>query len=634
MKKVLLFIFMLFMPLFIKAEEINFNWFNNFGGTEDDYLVDLIEVDDGIFALGIINNDPSMMNNQELLLIKYDFNGKELWSKKIGGSDWDGEPGDLILTSDNNLVIWYHSWSIDIEGLTNKGELDFVVAKLDFDGNIIWQNNFGGNSEERITKFIETNDGGFVGVGDTWSSDLVLHPFNGEGTNSYIIKISSNGELLWFDTFGGDNYEQFYDVVELNDNSLIVSGRFSSTNISGVENKGGSDAILFRYDENGNKMWMKTWGGNGTDSISKICIYENREIFLVNFTDSTDVDGANTGDFFIMKYDIDGNMLVQNSFGSEFVDRLSYATLTKNGNLVIIGYYYKLKENGEINNNDEDSIIGYLDNDGNLLWKKIIGGNAKDYISGYFETENENIIFYGFLASTNIEGIENKGGQDAYIVKYDKQGNLLWQHTYGSDKSERFNLIKAEEDNFIVFGDDSIFEYDQNGNVIWHQNFENVNASLLDFTDYLILSNGDLVVGGFSEFTNLYNVLSNGKRDCVVFKYSIKRNIESLPTKNGKFEVSHNGNKGLIKPVPDGGYELDKIVVKDTANKEIEAIKQDDGSYTFNLYNDVSVEVLFKEIIENPKTGVSNIISLVFTFMLVLVSGLFVVRKYNKSYEL
>ena len=636
LKKVLLFILILFMPFFIKAEEINFNWFNNFGGTEYDSLHDLIEIDDGFFALGTTDDDSGQMTNQDIWLIKYDFNGKELWSKKIGGSDWDGEPG-LILTSDNNLVIYYLSWSIDIEELTNNGLIDFVVVKLDFAGNIIWQNNFGGNDYEYIYNFKETNDGGFVGVGQTSSSDLELQPNN--GLDGLVFKFNRNGELSWFDTFGGEGQDRFYDVEELNDNSLIVNGSFDSVNISGVENNGQTDVLLVRYDENGNKMWIKTWGKNGHDSSSELYVYENKDIFLVGFTSTGTVDS----DLLILKYDIYGNMLNQNSFGSESNDRMNKATFTKKGNLVILGSYYKLNESGKENYNDPDGIIGYLDNDGNLLWKKTIGGNAYDSIYGFFETENENIICYGSSSSTDIEGNENNGKADGYVVKYDKQGNLLWQHTYGSDKDDSFmNLIKVEGENFIVLnngrpartvdGGQSLVKYDKNGNVIWSQDLGLDAVSI--FADVLILSNGDFVISGSSDFINLHNVLSNGKRDGVIFKYSIKSNIESLPTKNGKFEVSHDGNKGLIKTVPNDGYEVDKIIIKDVLGDSVAVTELENRTYSFNLYNDVSVEVLFKETLVNPKTGVSNIVGIMFTMILMFVSAFFVIKNFNNGYEL
>ena len=166
MKKVLVFILMLFVPFFIDAEEINLNWFNNFGGTEDDFIDDLIEVDDGFFALGTTNIDASEYANQDIWLIKYDFNGKELWSKKFGGSDWDGAPG-LMLTTDNNLVIYYSSWSIDIDKITNKGMRDFVVIKLDLDGNIVGFSARIYRGEKDVSKYMNSRESKLFKKGET-----------------------------------------------------------------------------------------------------------------------------------------------------------------------------------------------------------------------------------------------------------------------------------------------------------------------------------------------------------------------------------------------------------------------------------------------------------------------------------
>ena len=63
--------------------------------------------------------------------------------------------------------------------------------------------------------------------------------------------------------------------------------------------------------------------------------------------------------------------------------------------------------------------------------------------------------------------------------------------------------------------------------------------------------------------------------------------------------------------MPDEDYEVNKVIVKDTEGKEIEVARQEDGVYSFPLYTDVTVEVLFKEKLENPKTGVSSFIGII-----------------------
>lgn len=632
MKKVLMFILFLFMPFVANAEEIKIDWIDSFGEAENDTFYRIVEIEDGFITLGSTNNDPTEWANQDIWITRYDLTGEKIWSKQIDGNDWDGGC-DLKLTSDSNLVLYFHTWSTDIEGLTNKGKNDFIIMKFDLDGNIIWKNSFGGNENGKIDDFIETNSGDFVAVGWTKSTDLESHSFNGGNTDCLIIKFDKNGNILWFDTFGGEGNEQLFHVKELNDNSLIINGFSTSKNYLGTENKGGSDVTLLKYSENGKLLWFKTWGGNGTDSGNELLVSDNNEIFLVGATDSTNIDGINAEDFLILKYDIEGNLLFQTSFGSDFDDYSGKSYLTKKGYIVVSGFYYISDEDGTKNYENDDIILGYLDNDGKLLWKKTIGGNGDDYIYGFFETENENIIAYGYLSSTNIDGLENKGKSDAFIVKYDKQGNLLWQHTYGTENTDYFsNLVKVEDENFIVSGSNIIVKYDKNGNEVWNKKIE--GAEKLYFNDFLILSNGNFVGCGSSIFENLYGQINKGKSDGIILKYSIKSDLQTISSTNGIYETIQDGNKGFVKPVPDEGYEVDKIIVKDILGDIVDVTKLEDGTYAFNLYNDASVEVIFKEVLSNPKTGVIDFISIVILGFTISLIGFILVKKNCHAYEI
>ena len=81
-------------------------------------------------------------------------------------------------------------------------------------------------------------------------------------------------------------------------------------------------------------------------------------------------------------------------------------------------------------------------------------------------------------------------------------------------------------------------------------------------------------------------------------------------------------------------FKYDKIIVKDINGNEVNVILNSDGRYSFSLLGDVIVEVSFKEIIENPKTGLFDIFRLLLFCMFTALIGFICIKKYNKNYEI
>ena len=71
-------------------------------------------------------------------------------------------------------------------------------------------------------------------------------------------------------------------------------------------------------------------------------------------------------------------------------------------------------------------------------WQKSWGGNDNDKFYKLLQTEGGGFIAYGYSFSTDMEGLPNKGKSDAIIVKYDKDGNLMWQKSWGGNDNDAF----------------------------------------------------------------------------------------------------------------------------------------------------------------------------------------------------
>ena len=285
-----------------------------------------------------------------------------------------------------------------------------------------------------------------------------------------------------------------------------------------------------------------------------------------------------------------------------------------------------------------------------MLWQKSWGGNYEDYLNNVIETEDGSIILFGDSNSTDIEGLPNKGRNDAVIVKYDKDGNMLWQKSWGGNNSDYFgNAIETEDGNFILVGnsystdieglpnkgnqDAIILKYDKDGNMLWQKSWGGNDWDNLN--NVIETEDGSIILFGDSLSTDIEGLPNKGSYDIILVKYSIVYDLGNVETEDGSAELKQEGKYGIITPTPNEGYEVDKIIVKDKDGNvlDIEVTKQEDGTYSFDLYTDVSVEVLFKEKIENPKTGILDVITIIFVGLVLSLSGFFLVKNYNERLE-
>ncbi|MGB1284857.1 MAG: hypothetical protein ACPG44_10415, partial [Polaribacter sp.] len=124
----------------------------------------------------------------DIWAIKLNAVGTKEWSKYYGGSFTD-TPLGIVKTADNGYIIAGSSDSNDVDITNNKGSYDFWVIKISSTGSLVWEKNFGGSEIDEATGITTTNDGNFIIVGDTRSSDDDISLNNG-AADVWIIKIS------------------------------------------------------------------------------------------------------------------------------------------------------------------------------------------------------------------------------------------------------------------------------------------------------------------------------------------------------------------------------------------------------------------------------------------------------------
>ena len=533
MKKKLLLLLIMFIPFFINALEVEKEWQKSFGGTGSEYVSSAIPSEDGgFFLVGSSKSSTldTLINNvsRDAILIKYDNNGNIIWKTNWGGND-DDSFFHAIEFEDKSIILVGNSESTNINGITNKGHTDAIIVKYDSEGNMLWQKNWGDTLTDSFYYSTKVNNDNFIAVGSKKTSDVTF--------KAIIIKYDKDGTILWEKEWGGSQVDVFYSVAQTKDNGFIVVGDSKSNGTDTSPNVDKAKGIIIKYDSEGNLIWEREWGGLLEEHLCSVVVTENNEFLIIGDSKSTDIPN-----------------------------------ITNAGN--------------------KDGIILKYDNNGNLLFEKSWGGNLDEYFPTVALAEKENFIVTGCTNSTNIEGLTNKGDCDAIILKYDKNGKLLWKQNWSEEGYETFKKV------------------------LIHPTKSSIYAI------------------GYSTLTNMNDLTSKGEDDFLIVKYNIDYTIEKKPTENGSIEAFQEDRSGVIIPKSQKDYKVDKIIVKDTQGNEIETTLGENGIYTFELYDDVTVEVLFALAVDNPKTGILNYGFIVVLFMIIPILGMLYISRYNQKYGL
>ena len=391
----------------------------NLGGSNNEYLYSVIETSDKkLIAVGRGNSTDGGFSNKgdyDAIIVKYDKDGSQEWVKNFGGVGFDLF-NSIIETSEGDLIVVGRSNSTD-SGFINKGDYDAIIVKYDKDGNQQWVKSFGGLNNEEFNSIIETSEGDLIVVGRSNSTDSGF--VNKGDYDAIIVKYDKDGNQQWVKSFGGSGSEKFESVTETSDGGIVIVGNSSSSD-AGFDYKGGNDAIMVKYNKDGNQEWIKSFGGSKSDCFYSIIETSDKSLVVVGSSVSKDTEFINKGnnDAIIIKYDKDGNQEWIKSFGGTNHDYFYSVIETFSKDLITVGYSLSIDAEF-INKGDTDAIMIKYNKDGNQEWIKSFGGTNHDYFKSIIETD-DNFVAVGYSSSIDMEFVNN-GGVDAIVLKLQKE---------------------------------------------------------------------------------------------------------------------------------------------------------------------------------------------------------------------
>ena len=318
------------------------------------------------------------------------------------------------------------------------------------DGSIGTSESLGWNSTWG-TKNIEEGHGVWADGNFTYTFGYVEY-WPSSAYDVVLIKWDSSGQIIWNRTWGGASNDYGYGIWGDGANLYTCGGTTSY-------GAGSVDMFLIKWDLDGNVLWYRTWGGTANDGSYGLWGDGAGGIYVGGYTYSS---GAGSSDLALVKWDTSGNLQWSRTWGGTAYDG-GFSVWSNVSSVYVCG------RTGSYGMGSIDLLLVKWDASGTLIWSRTWGGTGGD--QGWtVRGDGTNVYTCGNFhsASTN--------SWDMVLVKWDASGNPLWNRTWGSTVEEEGHALWINGSTIYVSGcmmtgtgwrDIVIVKWDASGDQLW-----------------------------------------------------------------------------------------------------------------------------------------------------------------------
>ena len=333
-----------------------------------------------------------------------------------------------------------------------------------------WHGTF--NSKMKRAKGIVIDDLGTIVLA---GMEIIPIASNSTDSDIFVEKISPTGQSKWTRNLGLSDYNHlghdYYGLkVDIDQSkNIYVSGTMSRYDtIDDVSDDSWTyrSALLRKYDSNGIKQWTRVVSGDSDDYNQALAVDGSGDIYIGGWTHSYTFDGIAThpnsnNDSFITKFNSSGDKIRTIIFGTHLDTELNGITTDNFGNVYATGRtegdLFGQPNHGEVGT--MDIFLSKFDSSGNHLMTRLFGGENIELNEEWEEgtavtVDSSGDIFIVGHTSDDFNGQVRMGdNKDAFIVKMDKDGSIVWTRFISSLYEDKAYDVKTDgKGNVYVVG--------------------------------------------------------------------------------------------------------------------------------------------------------------------------------------
>jgi len=352
-----------------------------FSGKANDRVSDLIQTQDAGFVM-VGSTDSTGQGRDDVLLIRYNSQGKWLWAKTFGGPAKD-TGACVIQTKDQGFAILGTTWSI------GEGRNDIWLIKTDSQGKELWNKTYGDKRGDEGIDILETKTGELIILASTQAPESIV-------PEPYLIKTDSAGNVLWKKRLEITDDNQPKKLTMLENGDLLI--------LAEIKKQTQWDLWLLQLNSKGEKIWEQYYGGEKDDRAIDVAATPEG-IFILGMTSSF---SGGWQQVWLLQTDRDGKKIWEKTLGGKAYNYPTSLVITPDKAWVVAGYSILFGAE------KSSSWLIQIDAAGNIIWNKNIGDGQTSTV----------ILCQDQGFAVTGQRISEDKGQDIFLLKSDFQGKF------------------------------------------------------------------------------------------------------------------------------------------------------------------------------------------------------------------
>lgn len=413
------------------------------------------------------------------------------WAKKMGAIGGDMGNSTFVDHLGNVYVTGHFGYTVDFDpgpethNLTAVEDTDVFFTKYDANGNYIFAKAFGGPSFD-YGYGISTDASGNIYVVGTFYISADFDP--GEEVyqlSAYIVdiffaKYDSDGNFIYAKRIGASPVDVVFDMVIDDLGNLYLTGQYESTldadpgpEVHNLYNSGLQDAFFAKYDPDGNYIYAHSISSISSERGCGIAIDSEGNAYITGYYSGTvdfdpseethELTAIGSSNIYFAKYDAEGNYVFAKSVGGTGADTGYNIYVDAEGDIYLSGAFSETADfdpGPETQNltsvGNRDLFIAKYGSEGNYIYAKRIGGQLLDRCADMAVDAAGNVFITGWIEAAadfdpgvGIAQLIPWGVSDAFLAKYDSDGNYVYAKKIGGSDIDKGNGIALDGEGYI-----------------------------------------------------------------------------------------------------------------------------------------------------------------------------------------
>jgi len=371
-----------------------------------------------------------------------------------------------------------------------------IAIKIDSTENIEWIKVYGGSRQDDAESACQTYDSGYAIFASTasYDKDAAGHTIGG----FWLIKTDATGNKQWTKFYGSSYTDVPISIAETPDHGFIMFGTTNGNDgdvpfCYGTPGGPTTDWLVIKTDSVGNKQWAKVYGGTG-DEGGGLMLIINNGYYLIGTSNSTNYDcndtswhpsSINTGyDAYVVKLDDTGRIIWSKSYGGSSGDGAADAIAdNKDSSIILLAGTQSNDYMVSGNHGMNDFWLIKVNKNGNLIWQKTFGGPNRDIPSGLCLGSDSSYILYGEIIP------DAYGAYDVQLFDVDTSRDEIAQKIFGGISYDWSSNILAYKNGFAATGNSSSIQFTEGNNVKNKSTSDDMFISFIDTWPLLVEQN-------------------------------------------------------------------------------------------------------------------------------------------------